>query len=67
MEPQKHSLLTLVQHEGSGVVFGRHVDHSVAVVGYGAALVHRVPSDGGRGVAGPVECVPTPVVGQAFH
>lgn len=61
------SLLTLVQHEGSGVVFARHGDHGVAVVGHRAALVHRVASDGGGGVAGPVESVPAAVVRQALH
>lgn len=61
------SLLTLVQHEGSGVVFARHGDHGVAVVGHRAALVHRVACDSGGGVAGPVERVPAAVVGQALH
>lgn len=56
------SLLTLVQHKGSGVVFSRHGDHSVAVIGHRAALVHSVASDGGGCVTGPVECIPTTVV-----
>lgn len=63
----KHSLLTLVQHKSSGVVFGRHGDHGVAVVGYGTALVHCVPSNGGCRVTGPVECVPTPMVRQTLY
>jgi len=40
------SLLTLVQHKGSGMVLSRHSDNSVAVIGHRAALVHSVASDG---------------------
>lgn len=61
------SLLTLVQHEGSGVVLSRHGDHCVAVVGHGAALVHSVARDGGGCVTGPVERVPASVVRQPLH
>lgn len=61
------SLLTLVQHKGSGVVFSRHGDYSVAVISHRAALIHSVASDGGGCVAGPVECIPTAVVRQALN
>ena len=61
------SLLTLVQHKGSGVVFSRHSDHSVAVIGHRAALSHSVASDGGGCVTGPVQCIPAAVVRQALH
>lgn len=60
------SLLTLVQHEGPGVVFSRHSDHNVAVIGHSATLVHGVAGDGGGGVTGPVQRVPGTVIRQAL-
>lgn len=57
-----YSLLTLVQDKCSGVVFSRHSDHSVTVVGHGAALVDCVASDRGRCVTGPIECIPATVI-----
>ena len=48
------------------MVFSRHGDHSVAVIGHRAALVHGVASDGGGCVTGPVKSIPTTVVRQAL-
>lgn len=61
------SPLALVKSKGSGVVISRHGDHRVPVEGAAAGLVHCVASNGGGGVAGPVESVPTPVICQALH
>lgn len=61
------SLLTLIQHKGSRVVFSRHRNDSVAVISHGAALVYCVASDGGGGVTRPVECVPASVVRQTLN
>lgn len=62
-----NSLLALVQHKGPGVIVPRHGDDRLTLKGPWAGLVHCVAGDGGRGVACPVECVPAPVIGQAFH
>lgn len=62
-----NSLLALVQHKGPGVIVSRHGDDRLTLKGPWAGLVHCVAGDGGRGVACPVECVPAPVIGQAFH
>lgn len=59
--------LALVKNEGSWVVVPCHGDHRVPVNSTPAALIHSVPGDGRGGVAGPVQHIPTPVVGQALH
>lgn len=49
------------------MVVSRHGDDCLTLEGSRAALVHCVAGNGGRGIAGPIERVPSSMIGQAFH
>ena len=59
--------MTLVQGEDVRVVFLGQSDHRLTTEGACPFGVHSLPADGGGGGAGPVQCVPGPVVCQALH
>lgn len=63
----QHLLLAFIQGQHVGMVVLSHGDDGLAVERPAAPLVHRVPGDGGRGGAGPVQSVPSSVISQAFH
>lgn len=59
--------MAFIQGQHMGMVVLGHGDHGLAVERPTAPLVHRVPGDGGRGGAGPVQSVPSSVISQALH
>lgn len=60
-------LLTLVQGQDVWMVFLRESDDGLPTEGPESFLVHSLSGDGGGGGAGPVQCVPGLVVGQALN